>query len=286
MLKSAQSFLGALQRFAFPLFAGLAIGLMVLSRIENPTVARVRAEAVDVLAPVIDVLSRPAAAVEDAASRIENFFDVYEENAALRAENERLLHWQAVARQLDAENRAYEALLSTVVEPREAFVTARVIGMSAGAFVKTAIVNAGRNEGVDVGQAVVSSAGMLGRIVEVGSRSARVLLLTDLNSRIPVMVGQGRAPAVLAGDNSDVLSLIFAADGAEIADGDRLVTSGEGGMLPPGLPVGVVFGFEDGAWQVRPFVDPARAEYVRILDYALPGLLPAAREAGAAGELW
>lgn len=286
MLKSAQSFVGALQRFAFPLFAGLAIGLMVLSRIEHPTVASVRAEAVDVLAPVIDVLSRPAAAIGHAASRVEGFFHVYEENAALRAENERLLHWQAVARQLDAENRAYEALLSTVVEPREAFVTARIIGMSSGAFVRTAIVNAGRNDGVAVGQAVVSSAGILGRIVEVGSRSARVLLLTDLNSRIPVMVEQSRAPAVLAGDNSDVLSLVFAADGARIAEGDRLVTSGEGGMLPPGLPVGVVSAFADGGWRVRPFVDPARVEYVRILDYALPGLLPAAREAGAAGELW
>ncbi len=286
MLNSAHSIVGALQRFAFPLFAGLAIGLMVLSRVENPTVVRVRAEAVDVLAPVIDVMSRPAAAVENLASRVEHFFNVYEENAALREENERLLHWQAVARQLDAENRQYSALLSTVVEPREAFVTARIIGMSSGAFVKTAIVNAGRNDGIQLGQAVVSAEGILGRVVEVGSRSARVLLLTDLNSRIPVMVQQSRAPAVLAGDNSDVLSLVFAADGAAIAVGDRLVTSGEGGLLPPGLPVGIVTGREGGVWRVRPFVDPARVEYVRILDYALPGLLPAAREAGAADELW
>ena len=139
MLKSAQSFLGALQRFAFPLFAGLAIALMVLSRVENPTVVQVRAELVDVLAPVIDVMSRPAAAVENTVSQVEHFFDVYAENAALREENERLLHWQAVARQLDAENRQYGALLSTVVEPREAFVTARIIGMSSGAFVKTAL---------------------------------------------------------------------------------------------------------------------------------------------------
>lgn len=286
MLKSAHSFLGALQRFAFPLFAGVAIGLMVLSRIENPTVVHVRAELVDVLAPVIDVLSRPAAALEHTVSQVENFFNVYAENAVLREENERLLHWQAAARQLDAENRQFEALLSTVVEPREAFVTARIIGMSAGAFVKTAIVNAGRNDGLQVGQAVVSAAGILGRVIEVGSRSARILLLTDLNSRVPVLVQQSRAPAVLAGDNSEVLSLVFAADGAAIAVGDRLVTSGEGGLLPPGLPVGVVTGHVDGVWKVRPFVDAARVEYVRILDYALPGLLPAAREAGPAGELW
>jgi len=249
-------------------------------------VTQLRAEAVDVLAPVIDVLSRPAAAVGDAVTSVEGFFRVYEENAALRAENERLLHWQATARQLDAENREYRALLSTVVEPREAFVTARVIGLSSGSFVRTAIVNAGRNDGVAVGQAVVSAAGMVGRVVEVGSRSARVLLLTDLNSHIPVMTEQGRAAAVVAGDNSDVLSLLFAADGAEIAVGDRLVTSGEGGMLPPGLPIGVVTGHAEGVWQVQPFVDAARVEHVRLLDYILPGLLPAAREAGAADQLW
>ena len=286
MLKSAHNFLGALQRFAFPLFVGLAIGLMVLSRIDNPTVVNVRAELVDVLAPVIDVMSRPTAAIENTVSQIEHFVDVYEENAVLRAENERLLHWQSVARQLDAENRQYSALLSTVVEPREAFVTVRIIGMSSGAFVKTAIVNAVRNDGIQVGQAVTSADGILGRVIEVCSRSARVLLLTDLNSRVPVMVQQSRAPAVLAGDNSDVVSLVFAADGAAIAVGDRLVTSGEGGLLPPGLPVGVVTGREGGVWRVRLFADPARVEYARVLDYALPGLLPAAREAGAAGELW
>ncbi len=286
MLKSALNFAGGLHRFAFPLFAGLAIGLMVLSRVENPSVAQLRAQAIDVLAPVIDVMSRPVGAVEDAAARVEHFLSVYEDNAALREENARLLHWQETARRLDAENREYQALLSTVVEARNAFVTARIIGMSSGAFVKTAILNAGRNDGVAVGQAVVSSDGMVGRIVEVGSRSSRVLLLTDLNSRAPVVVERNRAPAVLAGDNSNILSLLFAADGAAIQIGDRLVTSGEGGMLPPGLPIGAVTGQADGIWQVQPYVDPARVEHVRILDYALPGLLPSAREAGAASQLW
>lgn len=286
MLKSALNFVGGLHRFAFPLFAGLAIALMVLSRVESPTVERVRADAVDVLAPVIEVMSRPVAAVEGVVSQIEGFFDVYEENARLREENERLLHWQMVARQLDAENREYEALLSTVVEPRSAFVTARVIGMSSGAFVRTAIINAGQNDGIELGQAVTSAEGMVGRIVEAGNRSARILLLTDLNSRVPVLVGNERAPAVLAGDNSDVLSLVFVADGTEIHEGDRLVTSGEGGMLPPGLPVGEVTANVDGIWKAQPFVDAARIEHVRVLDYALPGLMPAAREAGAAGELW
>jgi len=286
MWKSALSLGGAVQRFAFQLFAGLAIGLMVLSRVEHPAVATVRAQAVDVFAPVIEVASRPMAALDDGIARVDHFFDVYEENARLREENERLFHWQAAARQFEAENSAFRDLLSTVAEPRNAFVTARIIGMSSGSFVRTSLINAGSNDGVDVGQAVVTAHGMLGRIVEVGTRSARVLLLTDLNSRVPVAVESSRAPAILAGDNTSVLSLMFVADGAEVVVGDRLVTSGEGGMLPPGLPVGVVTAIEDGAILVTPFVDPAGVEHVRILDYALPGLLPTTREAGATGELW
>ncbi|MBC6439199.1 MAG: rod shape-determining protein MreC [Rhodospirillales bacterium] len=286
MLKTALSLGGVIQRFAFPLFVGIAIGLMVLSRIDHPAVSMLRTQAVDVLAPVIEIVSKPMATVDSVVARVDHFFEVYDENARLRAENERLLHWQAVARQLEAENDQYRDLLSVVAEPRDAFVTARIIGMSSGTFVRTALINAGSVAGLDVGQAVVTSHGMLGRIVEVGTRSARVLLLTDLNSRVPVVLGSNRSPAIAAGDNSDTLSLMFVADGADIMIGDRLMTSGEGGMLPPGLAVGVVTANEDGVWHVTPFVDAARIEHVRVLDYALPGLLPSTREAGATGQLW
>lgn len=286
MLKSALSLGSVVQRFAFLLFAGLAIGLMVLSRIEHPAVSSVRAQAVDVLAPVIAMVSRPMAAIDSGIARIDHFFDVYDENVILREENRRLLHWQTTARQLDAENKDFRELLSTVAEPRNAFVTARMIGMSSGTFVRMALINAGTHDGIAVGQAAVTDDGVMGRIVELGTRSARILLLTDLNSRVPVALESSRAPAVVAGDNSNILSLMFVADGANVQIGERLVTSGEGGMLPPGLPVGVVTGFEDGIWFVTPFVDPARADFVRVLDYALPGLLPTTREAGAAGQLW
>ena len=286
MWKSALSLSYVVQRLVFPLFVGLAIGLMVLSRVEHPAVSTVRAQAVDVLAPVIEIASRPMAALDAGIAEVDHFFDVYEENERLRLENERLLHWQTEARQLEAENADFRSLLSTVAEPRNAFVTARIIGLSSGSFVRTALINAGSADGVDVGQAVVTSYGMLGRIIEVGTRSSRILLLTDLNSRVPVALESSRDPAIVAGDNSNVLSLMFVADSSEIVAGDRLVTSGEGAMLPPGIPVGVVTGLEDGVWHVTPFVDPAVIEHVRVLDYALPGLLPSTREAGATGELW
>lgn len=286
MLKRALQLGSTVQRFTFPLFAGIAISLTVLSHADHPVIAAARAQATDILAPVLAVASRPMAAVAEAVRRVERIVDVHTENARLREENARLLHWQAAARRLEAENKSFRALLATVAEPRDAFVTARIVARSGGTFVRTALIDAGTADGVAVGQAVLAARGMLGRIVEAGGRSARVLLLADLNSRVPVVLESRRAPAIVAGDNSNTLSLMFVAGGGEDLAGERLVTSGQGGMLPPGLPVGVVTAFEDGAWRVAPLVDAARVEHVRVLDYALPGLLPATREAGATGQLW
>ena len=286
MLKRALQLGSTVQRFTFPLFAGIAISLAVLSHADHPTIAAARAQATDILAPVLAVVSRPVAAVAEAVRRVEHVVDVHAENARLREENARLLHWQATARRLSAENAGFRALLATVAEPREAFVTARIVARSGGTFVRTALIDAGTADGVAIGQAVLAARGMLGRIVEVGGRSARVLLLADLNSRVPVVLEARRTPAIVAGDNSNTLSLMFVAGGGEDLAGERLVTSGQGGMLPPGLPVGVVTAFEDGAWRVAPLVDAARVEHVRVLDYALPGLLPVTREAGATGQLW
>jgi rod shape-determining protein MreC len=286
MIKLTVSFRGIVQRFSLPILIGAAIGLMLLNRVDNPALSDARSQVVDVLAPVMDVVSRPVVAVQSGVDYVDHFFSVFEDNARLREENDRLLHWQAVARRLGSENEEFRTLLSTVAEPRNAFVTARVIGMSSGTFVRTALVSAGTTDGVAVGQAVVTAEGMIGRVVEVGSRSARVLLLTDLNSHIPVVFERSREAAVLSGDNTDRLRLLYITDEESIETGDRLVTSGEGGMLPPGLAVGQVTGIEDGVWQVQPMVDPSRVEYVRILNYALPGLLPTTHEAGAIDQLW
>ncbi len=286
MIKLTLSLRGIVQRFSLPILIGAAIGLMLLNRVDNPVVTNARTQVVDVLAPVMDVLSRPVAAVQSGVDYVDNFLSVFEENAQLREENDRLLHWQAVARRLGAENDEFRNLLSTVAEPRNAFVTARVIGMSSGTFVRTALVSAGASDGVAVGQAVVTAQGMIGRVVEVGNRSARVLLLTDLNSRIPVVFERSRDAAVLSGDNTDRLQVQYVTENTSVEPGDRLVTSGQGGMLPPGLPVGRVIGLEDGIWHVQPIVDSSRVEYVRILNYALPGLLPTTHEAGAVDQLW
>ena len=112
-----------------------------------------------------------------------------------------------------------------------------------------------------------------------------MLLLTDLNSRIPVVVELTRVPAILAGDNSDHPRLAFTPVNALFEPGERIVTSGHGGMLPPGLPVGEVVSTAAGVARIRPYVNWSALEYLRVLDFTLPGVLPATRTAGPAGPL-
>jgi rod shape-determining protein MreC len=114
----------------------------------------------------------------------------------------------------------------------------------------------------------------VGRVTEVGARSARVLLVTDINSRIPVTLEQSRTKAILVGGNAPYPRLMFLPDGAHPAEGERVVTSAEANAFPAGLLVGTVH-YASGT---QPMVNPAanldRLEIVRIFDYGLGGIVP------------
>jgi rod shape-determining protein MreC len=146
-------------------------------------------------------------------------------------------------------------------------VTARVIGDSGGAFVRSVLVNAGTAQGISKGQAAVTGKGLAGQVVQVGYRSARVLLITDINSRVPVLVEGSRKRAILAGDNGILPRLTFMPVNASVVPGDRVVTSGHGGVFPPGLPVGRITVADDGVLRVAPFFELDRLEYIRLVDY-------------------
>ena len=104
---------------------------------------------------------------------------------------------------------------------------------------KTLTINVGSNDGVKLGNPVINDWGMIGRIVELGRNSSRVLLTVDINSQIPVYFENSLHRAILVGKNSDLLELKFLKKRVLLLDGDRLLTSGEGGVLPRGIPVGI-----------------------------------------------
>ena len=271
-----------LQRFTFLLLLAGAAGLMLLGKADTVIVERMRVTASDALAPVLDALSRPTAALNDAIDAGRNVYGLALENRTLREENARLLQWQAVARRLEAENAALRGLMGFVPETAASEVTARVIGASGGAYVRSVLAAAGARHGVRKGQAAVAGTGLAGRVNEVGDRSARVLLITDLNSRIPVVVESSRDHAILVGDNGDRPRLDYLRPNARVAPGDRVVTSGLGGIFPPGIPVGTVVA-ADGGFRVQPPIDWDRLEFLRLMDFGLSGPVRAHESAGDPG---
>jgi len=274
-----------IHRSAFLLLVAGAFALMLLGKADTILVERLRAAVADAVTPLLDIASRPIGTINDLAAEVRALADLRAENEALRRETERLRTWQAVAHRLEAENAALRTLTRQVPDPGLRFVTARVVGDPGGAFARSVLVNAGTRDGVVKAQAAITGDGLAGRVAEVGVRSARVLLLSDINSRVPVFVGAARDRAILAGDNSSQPRLLYLAPGITIKPNDLVVTSGHGGIFPPDLPVGVVSEVADGTLRVRPYVDWAHMEYLRLADYELPGELQTADEAraGAAG---
>lgn len=274
---------GLAHRFAYVFLLAAALGILLLGRADPLVFERARMTVTDVTAPVLDALSRPAITVSHVIGEMRELAVLRDENQVLRAQNERLLQWQTAARTLMSENKQLRDLLGFVPDTEANSVTARVIGDSGGAFVRSLLVNSGKRDGVKKGQAAMVGHGLLGRVAEVGNRSARVLLINDLNSRIPVVIESSRERAVLAGDNSPTPRLLYLPISTSVKPGDRVVTSGYGGVFPPGLPVGLVNSVGEDGVRIAPYVNVGQLEYVRLMDFGLDGILDEAdQESGKA----
>lgn len=248
----------------------LAAALLLLGRAETYVFDQARQVVTDMAAPLLELASRPVAVARRVVERTDEYAYVFDENERLRAENARLLAWKEAALKLEAKVARYEALLNVQVDPEIKYISGRVVSDNGGPFVDTVIVNVGREQGAKSGDAVIDSDGVVGRVVATGEKAARVLLLTDLNSRIPVVIEPAHYKAVLAGDNTDWPKLEYLTSTSGISPGDRVVTSGDGGLIPPGLPIGLVIQTSDGLTRVETFADRNRLDFVRVLKYEFP----------------
>jgi len=276
---------GGVNRYGYIGLMLVAFALMLLGKADVVVMERVRAHVIDGVSPILDVLSRPVASMDRIVEEITALRHLRDENEKLKIENQNLLEWQSAARKLSKQNDQLKSLLNFAPMNDPYFVSGRIIGDTGGAFVHSVLVNAGKREGIAKGQAVITGNGLVGRVQGVGVRSSRVLLISDLNSRIPVVVEASRTRAVLAGDNTDHPRLIHMPPGAIFVSGDRIVTSGHGGAFPAGIPVGMVSTTKDGNVLVKPYVQRERLEYVRVVDYGLKGILetmPSQKHSGKA----
>jgi rod shape-determining protein MreC len=261
----------AARRMAYVGFALAAFSLVLLGKIDARLVDSVRALVADVSAPAMDVLSYPLTATHDLLQDLQGFADLREENRRLREENTRLAQLRLSAHRLQQQNESLRRLLRFDPGPVVREISARVIADTGGVFARSVMVHVGLDHGLRKGLPVIGASGLVGRVQSLGNRAARVLLISDLNSKIPVAIGDGRLRAMMSGRNTPYPTLDFFTANAAPPAGALVVTSGDGGIFHPGLPIGVVMAGEGGGWQVQPFVDWQLLDYVRIVDY---GVMP------------
>jgi rod shape-determining protein MreC len=247
-------------------FILIAFASLMISVLSPQSVGGLRSGAADMAAPVLETLSRP---VQEAAVFVRNVSGITQlqaENIRLEQENLRLREWYQTALVLEAENKSLRDLLNVRIDPQNSYITARVLADSGNTFVKSLLVSAGSADGVKKGQAVLSGDGVVGRVIEVGQDTARVLLLTDMNSRVPVLVENSRQHAILAGENERAPVLMHLPPDSVVDENARIITSGQGGIFPHGLPVGRVVLDKNRVPQVELFADFDRMIHVRIVD--------------------
>lgn len=218
-----------------------------------------------VLAPVGDALSAPGRWTGAGVDTIRGYFFAVSENRRLKAELQEMRQWRDVAVALRDTNERYRTLLGLQTDPPIPMVAARIVTDSRGPFANARLANAGREKGVKEGNPVMSENGLVGRVVGVTDGASRVLLLTDIASRTPVMIDRTNARAILTGDGGPNPRLEYLRGLDPVKPGDKVLTSGDGGVFPRGLPVGTVVKGLDGRWRVVLASDRAAIDFVRIL---------------------
>ena len=255
------------KKFALVILFLVAFVMMLVNKTDTVLIDKTSSVATDVVSPLMDVLMLPARGIAEVYDYLKEMRLAREENQYLKNENRKLRLVSERAKALEIENKLLARLLNYSRPDEINLVTARVLSEEGDAFSHSLIAYLG-DKPATKGQVVLTDRGVVGRLDKVGKLYAKVLLITDINSRIPVMIESTRVRGILAGDNTRRPKLVFTPLASEIKPGDRIVTSGVAGVFPSGLPVGVVSEVSKRDIRVRPFADLDSVEYVKIVSFA------------------
>ena len=248
------------------LFLAAILGIFITQTNSNFSQTS-RAKISDILSPFSVIITAPMNLISNIDNSISSYLFVKHKNAELIEANKKLRESLIDLSGVKYENRSLKKLLNYVEKIPKKYITTNVVGNFDGPFFRSTLVGAGKKENVQVGQAVVNDRGLIGRISEVGEVSSRALLLTDLNSKIPVITSKSRERVIMSGNNSYSPELLYMSKDSQIEDGEIVITSGDGKMFPPGIHVGTIHVSDDKKYFVTPFVIWHKLEKISILSY-------------------
>ena len=268
--KQDEDYIGPIRRLLVGLLVLFLLAVFVVWRIDSPRVERFRAAVIDRVVPSFEWAMVPVTGVANLIGDFQSYQRISEQNQQLRRELQRMRAWREAALQLDQENARLLDLNNVRIDPELTYITGVVMADSGSLYRQSVILNVGARDGILDGWPAMDGIGLVGRISGVGQSTSRVLMVTDSTSRIPIVIQPSGQEAILAGNNTIFPSIEFLEDADAVRAGDRVETSGDGGVFPADLLIGQVALGSDGRMQVRLSADYQRLEFLRILR-ARPG---------------
>ena len=243
----------------------LLLGLFLLWRIDSPRVERVRMAVIDKVIPNFSWATSPLTGAMNILRSARSYTRIYQQNQDLRRELQQMMAWKEAALQREQENARLLDLNNVRLDPKFTKITGVVLADSGSPFRQTVLLNVGQRDGIINGWAAMDGIGLVGRIAGVGERTSRVILLGDTSSRVAVKIESNGQTALVVGDNTSRPPIEFLENSETVYPGDRVVTSGDGGVFPSGILVGQVTQTPSGRLRVRLAADMQRLEFLRVI---------------------
>jgi len=246
----------------------ISFSFFILWRIDNPRAELIRIAVIDKIVPNLDWAITPATKVSQMAQNFQNYKRLYDQNRELRNELQKMRSWREAALQLEQENARLLDLNKVKLNPKLNYVSGKILVDSGNIFRQSAIINLGSLDGIVEGWAAMDGLGLVGRISGVGKKTSRVLFLTDTSSNVPVLIKPSNQRAILSGDNSIQPNLLFIENNKQIQPGDRILTSGDGGVFPANLLIGQISLNNLNQFKAQLSANFSGLEYLRIIRHS------------------
>ena len=248
-------------------FVLLSIILLITSKVNKEYTNKINEIFINISSPIVSIISFPINTSFDLVVNFNQLILAKKENEKLKSELLKLQNYYISSLGIHQENKELRNALNFVKSKTENYKIARIIGISNKIFDNKILIDSGQDRGIREGQIVTGDRAVIGRVAEVFGDKSRILLLTDSNSRIPIIASRTRNRGIISGNNSGLMEILYLPKNHQINLGDKIFTSSDGDVIPPGLLVGIVKKIDKNSVYVAPIENIGSLNIVSIIDY-------------------
>ena len=248
-------------------FVLLSIILLITSKVNKEYTNKINEVFINISSPIVSIISFPINTSFDLVVNFNQLILAKKENEKLKSELLKLQNYYISSLGIHQENKELRNALNFVKSKTENYKIARIIGISNKIFDNKILIDSGQDRGIREGQIVTGDRAVIGRVAEVFGDKSRILLLTDSNSRIPIIASRTRNRGIISGNNSGLMEILYLPKNHQINLGDKIFTSSDGDVIPPGLLVGIVKRIDKNSVYVAPIENIGSLNIVSIIDY-------------------